>query len=268
MFNTKNKTIMSKNKSKIIKWEYVIKPFDAYVDPERVKRVHAPLEKSLTPDTGYGEYLHLRPCVRGVNEYGATVRYLYCTRDGRFFVSGKDGWNEVKPGGYYSDNKKPKASGGSTDCPQMQHFGSKTAHRCVAVAWYNPPAEALAEINNKDAKRKWEVDHLNTDHKNWTADNLQWVTTDENLRRGRIARLMRQIGLDPKLLTPTLCKGIYGLPRGWVSILLGNFLIRCNNDPSQLSVENIRIAVACSLDEIRDTMKHVKCKEPDNKKAL
>ena len=260
---------MSKNKSKIVRWEYVTKPFNVYVDPKQVKRVHAPLEKSLTFEPEYQGYcLHLRTCERGMDEYGATVKYLYCTRDRRFFARGKDGgWSEQIP----SNTTKPRNNdkcGGTYDAPSMANFGHKYCHRCIAVAWCNPPAEALAEINGKDVKKKWEVDHLNTDHKNWTADNLQWVTTDENRRRAKIARLMRQIGLDPKLLTPTLCKGIYGLPRGWVSQLLGNFLIRCNNDPSQLSVENIRIAVACSLDEIRDIMKHVKCKEPDNKKAL
>ena len=88
---------MSKNKSKIVKWEYVTKPFDVYVCPERVKRAHAPLENSLTYDTGYGEYLLLRPCVQGVDENGAVVKYLYCTRDGRFFVRGNVGWNEIKP---------------------------------------------------------------------------------------------------------------------------------------------------------------------------
>ncbi len=247
---------MSKNKSKIVRWEYVTKPFDAYVDPERVKRVHAPLEKSLTPDTGYGEYLHLRPCVQGVDEYGVVVKYLYCTRDGRFFARNKDGWSEQQPCTNHLRRKEagrplaPKGGGGS-DCPFMSHFGMFGAHRCVAVAWCNPPQEALETINDKDAKRVYEVDHLNTDHKNWTADNLQWVTVDENRRRAKIARRMRQIALDPKLLTPTLCKGIYTLPEERIE----EFIYKCSltfaNDPSPLTAEAIRLDVAQVLDILK-----------------
>lgn len=243
---------MSKNKSKIVKWEYVTEPFDVLVLPALVKRVHAPIEPSLSRTKTGILFLHLRPCVQGVDEYGAVVKYLYCTRDGRFFVKGKDGWNEIK----YDFNPGKQNRKGGSDYPCIRNFGNKNCHLCVAYAWHGARPEGMV------------CDHLDGNKLNMHADNLQWITADENRRRAKIARLMRQIGLDPKLLTPTLCKGIYGLPRGWVSQLLGNFLIRCNNDPSQLSVENIRIAVACSLDEIRDIMKHVKCKEPDDKKAL
>ena len=243
---------MSKNKS-IVRWEYVTKPFDAYVDPERVKRVHAPLEKSLTPDTGYGEYLHLRPCVQGVNEYGAVVKCLYCTRDGRFFVRVKDGWGEVSPGNASKPRNNSKC-GGAYDSPSMANFGNKYCHRCVAVAWCNPPEEALAEINGWLSKKEWEVDHLNTDHKNWTADNLQWVTADENRRRAKIAKRMRQIGLDPKLLTPTLCKGIYSLTQAdedWVGEFIERYKYHCSKCPLELSVDAIRLCVADALDNVK-----------------
>ena len=94
---------------------------------------------------------------------------------------------------------------------------------------------------------------MNTDHKNWTADNLQWVTAEENRRRGKIARRMRKIGLDPKLLTPTLCKGIYGLPEedDWVGIFLSIFKDICKNDPSPLSIMAIRLDVAKVLDVLK-----------------
>ena len=275
---------MSKNKSKIVKWEYVTKLFDVLVVPETVKRVHSPLEPSLS--SRYTNRLHLRPCVHGVDEYGAVLKYLYCTRDGRFFVRGKDGWNEVKPGGYYSDNKKPKGDhkGTTTDCHQMVHHGDKYCHRCVAFAWCNPPEEVIEQIRGdnfgvpnanqqsvcggeeprhtsplcrraaSDATvlpKAWEVDHLNTDHKNWTADNLQWVTADENRRRAKIARRMRKIGLDPKLLTPTLCKGIYTLPEDMIEPFISTCSEIFYKDPSPLSAEAIRLDVAQVLDILK-----------------
>ena len=229
-------------KPKVVKWEYVTKPFDVKVLPSLFTRLHSPLTpwlSSLTENC----YVHLRPCVQGVDEYGAVVKYLYCTRDGRFFVRGKEGWNEVLPNEVHGRSKKrnPK-SGGCFDVPFMVNFGYKSCHRCVAFAWCNPPENA-AEL---------QVDHLNTDHKNWTADNLQWVTADENRRRGAIAKLMRLIGLDPKLLTPTLMRGIYGIHTLNVIFCLNMFKKHCNGDWSQLPVETIRLNFAKALDDVKE----------------
>ena len=243
---------MSKNKSKIVRWEYVTKPFDVRVNPKTVKRVHAPIEPSL--ETYWdGRALHLRPCVQGMDEYGVTVKYLYCTRDGRFFVRGKDGWNEVKPADNYMYRSIPqKAShNGTSGCPRMVHFNNMTCHRCVAFAWLDVPQDVKLQMIGVDALTKWEVDHLNTDHKNWTADNLQWVTTDENRRRAKIARRMRQIGLDPKLLTPTLCKGIYTLPEDMIEPFISTCSEIFGKDPSPLTAEAIRLDVAQVLDILK-----------------
>ena len=219
---------MSKNKS-ITKWEYVTKPFDVYAFATAIRRAHAPLDPSLSISSGGQAFLHLRPCVQGVDQDGAVIKYLYCTRDGRFFVRRKDGWGEVLPACY---GNNPKAKGGASDCPQMRHFGCKPCHRCVAFAWLNVPREVLEQINGigncgapdtnqrsacggeeprhtsplcrsaaSDATvlpKAWEVDHINTDHKNWTVDNLEWVTAEENRRRAKIIRALRKQGFDPK----------------------------------------------------------------------
>lgn len=232
-----------------LKWKYVTEPFDVYVNPKQVKRIHALLEKSLTFEPEYQGYcLHLRPCVQGVDEDGEVVKYLYCTRDGRFFVRGKDGWNELKP---KSITPKGAKRGGSTGIAMMRYYGCKLAHRCVAVAWCNPPKEALAEINDRHIKKKWEVDHLNTDHANWTADNLQWVTPEENRRRGKIARRMRKIGLDPKRLMRTLLLGIYSLPEERIGEFIGRFLMACNDCGDPMDMWSIRMCVAIALDIMR-----------------
>ena len=242
---------MSSNKSKIVKWEYVTKTFDTFVVPATVKRVHAPLENSLIYDTGYGEYLLLRPCVQGLDGYGAVVKYLYCTRDGRFFVRGKNGWGEIKPN---SITPKGAKRGGSTGIATMRRYGVKLAHRCVAVAWCNPPKEALAEINDRHIKKKWEVDHLNCDHANWTADNLQWVTPAENRRRGKIAKRMRKAAIDPKLLTPTLLRDIFGLPEECIEAFIGRYLIACEECSDPMDIRSIRTCVAIALDNTRTLM--------------
>lgn len=246
---------MSKNKSKL-RWYYVTEPFNVYVDPKQVKRIHAPIEKSLTFEPEYQDYcLHLCPCVKGVNEYGAVIKYLYCTRDGRFFVRGKDGWNEIIPSRSRTVKRDYKKAGGGNDCVWLQNFGAKTTHRCVAVAWCNTPKEALAEINNGHIKKKWEVDHLNTDHKNWTADNLQWVTPEENRRRGNIAKLLRRIVSNPKWLTPTQMRWLVTVPDFMVIICLNRFKRRCKADKSPLSIDAIRINLDKAIDDAKEESK-------------
>ena len=229
---------MSKNKSKITKWEYVTEPFDVLVEPATVKRVHSPLGRSLSPHYTDGElYLHLRPCVQGVDEDGAVVKHLYCTRDGRFFTRGKNGWNEVLP----NTSIYRKSSKKGSKQPTMRNFGSKPCHLCVIYAWTGKRPEGKV------------CDHLDTNLLNMSADNLQWVTVAENRRRGKIARQLRKAAIDPKLLTPTLCRGIYTLPEERIGELIERFKMCCVADDGELSVENIRINVATALDAMKSS---------------
>ena len=231
---------MSKNKSEIVKWEYVTNPFDVLVLPETVKRVHSPLEPSLTPWPQFPHQLclHLRHCVQGVDEYGAVVKYLYCTRDGRFFTRNKDGWGEVmycfNPG--MQNHKKGSAY------PKMRQFGNKLCHACVAYAWLGARPKGMV------------CDHLDANKLNMHADNLQWVTAAENRRRAKIAKRMRKIGLNPKLLTPTLCKGIYTLPEEMIEPFISTCREIFDKDPSPLSAEAIRLDVAQVLDILKQQL--------------
>ena len=243
-------------KSKIVKWEYVTNPFDVLVIPETVKRVHAPLAPSLSHDQlplpkggGGVSFLHLRPCVQGEDECGCVIKYLYCTRYGRFFVRGKDGWSEVLPTGY---GNNPKAKGGSSDCPQMCHFGWKPCHRCVAFAWLDVPEDVKLQMIGVDAPRKWEVDHINTDHKNWAADNLEWVTPVENMRRGRIAKRFRKAGIDPKLIYTNMLKGIYRLPEESIGMLTGLFLFLSHEEFGDETLDK-RTLNACLYAALNET---------------
>ena len=121
----------------------------------------------------------------------------------------------------------------------MGNYGCKHCHQCVAYAWHG-------------ARPKGKVcDHLNTDKLNWTADNLQWVTVEENRRRERIARRMRKSGLDPKRLTRTLLLGIYSLNEYQLDVFFAGFMRICNQDPSPLSIDAIRLDVAQALDNMR-----------------
>lgn len=187
---------------------------------------------------GVKQQLELRPCrLDVVFEPWAIVRTLCCTRDGRFFVSKKGGWSEVMPDTSLLRRKragKPlsKGCGGNTDCPKMRHFGNVYCHRLVAYAWCRKPwyvtvngkvYPAATDMNNGrmfyrltefptgDTKDRvyMQVDHLNTDHGDFCADNLEFVTVEENQRRKRIADRLKKEGFDVKRMPYKLLRMLF-----------------------------------------------------------
>jgi len=90
----------------------------------------------------------LRDCLHGVDEKGETIKILYCSRDGRFFVRKKDGWSELKPLAGYLRRKldgrpMPASSGGNTDCPIMRQFDKQACHKLIAFAWCERPHSVM-----------------------------------------------------------------------------------------------------------------------------
>ena len=47
----------------------------------------------------------------------------------------------------------------------------------------------------------YEIDHINGDILDWSADNLEYVTPSENRKRARLLRVLRSIGRDPKQMS-------------------------------------------------------------------
>ena len=233
---------MSKIAKSKLKWVlYTGEMFDVYVTPDQIKRIHAPLEPDLVyvPGIRY-KCLHLRPGGAGLDNDGAIVAYLYCTDSGRFFDRGEDGWGEHK---YIYSPFSQNYKGGSVH-PCMRHFGSLQCHLIVAHAWLGARPEGMV------------CDHLDTNLLNLNANNLQWVSTPENIRRAKIAKRMRKTGLNPKLLTPTLCKGIYTLPEDMIEPFIGTCSEIFGKDPSPLSAEAIRLDVAQVLDMFKHNNHH------------
>jgi hypothetical protein len=68
----------------------------------------------------------------------------------------------------------------------MRQFGNRTCHMLMALTWIGPRLEG------------YEVDHLNGDMLDWSADNLEYVTPEENNKRAGLLRVLRSIGCDPR----------------------------------------------------------------------
>ena len=199
---------------KDLRWVLAETEYETLVQPEAIRRAHGPKV-----------FLTLRPCAQGKDEYDCVVKTLYCTRDGRFFVRKKDGWYEQKPN---SLNRKNKARGGAFDCPIMRNFGNKYCHALVAHAWIGERPEDE------------QIDHINTDHHNWSADNLRYVTPHENIRSARNMRQLRRMGINPAWLHRNTLLYIYELNLRALEYFAEEYKILCDvNSDAELSAENI-----------------------------
>ena len=200
----------------------------------------------------------VRSCLNGLDEQGVVTKTLYCTRDGRFFVRYADGWHKRKP----CDNHKRRkeagklvghpSKGGGYDCPFISRCNNSSCHRLVAYAWCTHPAEAQSDPL---WYKRYECDHINGDHGNWTADNLQWVTPAENRRRAKLARYMRKIGVQPKWLYHSILRGLYSLPTEQAELVINRFRFEAGTSDDAITIERINSTFAFLLDELKNQQK-------------
>lgn len=128
-----------------------------------------------------------------------TDKPLFCSRDGKFYsvhnaILTDDGWvlQEVKPS-FSPASRTPGRScfNSKRGCvyPGMRYYDNQLCHKLVALTWIGPRPEG------------YEIDHLNGDILNWSADNLEYVTPEENRRRAKMLRFLRSTGRDPRKMT-------------------------------------------------------------------
>jgi hypothetical protein len=215
-----------------LRWEF----------PRQEEIMTTPLSPSQKGKEDAQECIQVRNCLHGYDEQGVLRKVLYCSRDGRFFVRKKDGWSERKPDfspSQRNGGKRTATCQGGSRYPKIRN-GNKLCHYLVAHAWLGPRPAGM------------ECDHLNGDKMNWSADNLQWVTTKENMRRSQIMRKLRKLGIDPKLVYTRNLKGIYSLEEAPLEYFLDRLPEVFAGDTAALSVEAINLDVAKTLDETRD----------------
>ena len=181
------------------------------------------------------QWLHLRVCAHGYDEDGEIRHTLYCTADGRFLRKRKDGWRELRPT-HLSHPRTSKAVGGNRDCPSMRQCSHLYCHKLVCTAFHGQRPDG------------YECDHLNGNHLDWTADNLQWVTPEENRRRAKCASRLRKIGVSPKWLPYWLLQHIYQLNAEEFDYFIEQVKHYTANDPSPLSIDAIERDVIIALD--------------------
>ena len=188
------------NKSKL-KWKYAYEPYNLLV-------------------LRGGEKTEVRVCAHGYDEQGEIRSTLYCTRDGIFMQRTLDGWAELKP----STNPVILRRRGKGSCyPNMQNHRHLLCHVLVCTAFHGERPEG------------YECDHINGNNLDWSADNVRWVTKEENIRCGRYLKRLRKHGIDPKRIKYSLLLALYSLPWERFDMCLHLFDGFCLNDPSPLS---------------------------------
>ena len=184
------------------------------------------------------QWLSLRVCAHGYDENDEIRHTLYCTADGRFFHKRKVGWREVLPAQRNGRKKKHNAAGGSYDFPFMRNFTLLRCHQLVCTAFYGLKPDG------------YECDHINGNHQDWTANNLEWVRPEVNRRRAKYANRLRNIGISPKLLSYRTLKEIYKLNAEEYDRFLEKVKYYIVNDPSPLSAVAIERDVIIALQNI------------------
>ena len=168
-----------------------------------------------------GEKTEVRVCAHGYDEQGEIRSTLYCTRDGIFMQRKIDGWVELKP------NTNPgllrNKLGKGSRYPIMRQFGHLLCHVLVCTAFHGERPEGC------------ECDHIDGSNLDWSANNLRWVTKEENIRCGRYLKRLRKHGIDPKWLRYNLLLVLYNQPWERFEACLQRFDRLCKTDPLPLS---------------------------------
>ena len=206
------------------------------------KETHEIKVLNINSNAAPGLMTVLRNCLHGYDEQGVLRKVLYCSRNGRFFVRKTDGWAKQEP--CFSPSMRINRPNMHSAYPKMTHFGNRLCHNLMAHAWLGPRPEGM------------ECDHLNGNKEDWTADNLQWVTTKENIRRAKIMRKLRKMGIDPKLVYTFNLKGIYSLEEAPLEYFMDRLPEVFAADTAALSVEAINHDISDTLDETHDMTIH------------
>ena len=126
-----------------------------------------------------------------------TDKPLYCSRAGKFYSIHnmsitEEGciMREIKPNLAQAGTRRcTHTNGNGTHYPFLRQFGAKHCHFLVAAAWLGERPQGMV------------IDHLNGNILDWSADNLEYVTPAENIKRAVILRALRKAGRDPKQLS-------------------------------------------------------------------
>ena len=122
------------------------------------------------------------PIIKQVPPESVGGKILFAGTDGKFYnAKGR----ELKP---HFNPSMQNLKGGSA-YPQMNNFAHRLCHHLIYETFVGPRTKGL------------EIDHINGNKMDWSLDNLEEVTPDENRKRAKLLRILRSLGRDPKQMS-------------------------------------------------------------------
>ena len=130
------------------------------------------------------------PIIKQVPPESVGGKILFAGTDGKFYnAKGR----ELKP--HFSPGMQ-NLKGGSA-YPMMTNFAHRLCHHLIYETFVGPRTKGL------------EIDHINGNKMDWSLDNLEEVTPDENRKRAKLLRILRSLGRDPKQMSREELQAIF-----------------------------------------------------------
>ena len=125
-----------------------------------------------------GGFMQNIPIIRQVPPESVKGKTLFAGTDGRFYnAAGK----ELKP----CVKETCDVTRCHTRYPFMPYYGSRLCHHLIWETFVGPRTPGM------------EIDHINGNKLDWSLNNLEEVTPEENRKRAKLLRCLRSVGRDP-----------------------------------------------------------------------
>ena len=122
------------------------------------------------------------PIIRQVPPESVKGKTLFAGTDGKFYNAAGQ---ELKPS--FSPFSQRRKKGYCYPC--MRQFGNRLCHHLIWETFVGPRTPGM------------EIDHINGNKLDWSLNNLEEVTPEENRKRAKLLRCLRSVGRNPRQMS-------------------------------------------------------------------
>ena len=136
------------------------------------------------------------PIIKQVPPQAVGGKTLFASTNGKFYnAKGRELEPAFSPA-MMRRNQHSAVSHGKT-YPSMTYFNSRYCHHLIYETFVGPRTPGM------------HIDHINGNILDWSLENLEQVTPQENCKRAKILRILRRIGRNPEQIGQNELKRIF-----------------------------------------------------------